>query len=109
MAVKVTKDTYKLVENFPKTELYSLVDQMKRASVSVVSNIAEWSGRSSIPDNIRFLYMAQGSCVELEAQIILAEGLWFVKSEQIEQILSEITILQKMLYNFIQSKKKMVE
>lgn len=41
MAVKVTKDTYKLVENFPKTELYSLVDQMKRASVSVVSNIAE--------------------------------------------------------------------
>lgn len=109
MSVKIAKDVYKMVENFPKTELYSLVDQMKRASVSVVSNIAEWSGRSSIPDNIRFLYMSQGSCVELEAQILLSQELWFVDWEEIEQLLSDITILQKMLYNFIQSKKKMVE
>lgn len=41
MSVKIAKDVYKIVENFPKTELYSLVDQMKRASVSIVSNIAE--------------------------------------------------------------------
>lgn len=106
IAIMITKNVYKLVEKFPATELYSLVDQMKRASVSIVSNIAEWSGRSSKADNIRFLYMTQGSCVELEAQVLLSEQLGFTNHEDIKEILDELSSLQKMLYKFIQSKKE---
>ena len=58
---------------FPRDEQYSLIDQMRRASLSIVSNIAEGSGRGTDPEHKHFLHIAKGSCMELATQVLLAE------------------------------------
>jgi four helix bundle protein len=99
-------EIYKLTQSFPQAEQYSLVDQMKRAAVSVASNIAEWSGRGSIADNLRFLTIARGSLVELEAQVHISIRLWFIERVDSENLLSSLLSLQKMLSSFMSAKKK---
>ncbi len=84
---------YKLTGNFPKEEIYGLTSQMCRASVSIPSNIAEGSRRSSRKDFRNFLLTAYGSGAELETQIEIAKRLKFGKAEdyqKIENLLSEI-------------------
>jgi len=84
---------YKLTHNFPKEETYGLVSQMRRASISIPSNIAEGSRRSSRKDFRNFLLNAYGSGAELETQIKIAEQLKFGRNEdypKIENLLSEI-------------------
>jgi four helix bundle protein len=104
-SLEVVRLTYLLVEIFPKSELFSLTDQMKRASISIWSNIAEWSGRGSIADNLRFLYMSQWSATELEAQIEISKTLGFVSTIQTKELDETLLVLQKMLTKYIQSKK----
>lgn len=105
LSLEIVKLTYQLVESFPKSELFSLTDQMKRSSISIGSNIAEWSGRWSKADNLRFLFIAQGSATELEAQIEMAKTLWFISEWSSKIIEEQLLILQKMLTRYIQSKK----
>ena len=84
---------YKLTEKFPKEEIYGLISQMRRASVSIPSNIAEGSRRSSRKDFRNFLLNAYGSGAELETQIKITRRLQFGKSEdypKIENLLSEV-------------------
>jgi four helix bundle protein len=73
----VASTIYKLTSTFPSEELYGLVSQMRRSSVSIASNIAEGSGRDSIKDFARFLKIARGSLAELQTQLILSESLGF--------------------------------
>lgn len=84
---------YKLTDNFPKEEIYGLTSQMRRASVSIPSNIAEGSRRSSRKDFRNFLLNAYGSGAEIETQIKIAKRLQFNKNadySEIENLLSEI-------------------
>ena len=84
---------YGLTQNFPKEEIYGIVSQMRRASVSIPSNIAEGSRRSSRKDFRNFLLNAYGSGAELETQIKIAKRLQFGKSEhylKTENLLSEV-------------------
>ncbi|HCC59651.1 MAG: four helix bundle protein [Candidatus Staskawiczbacteria bacterium RIFOXYC1_FULL_37_43] len=84
---------YELTQNFPKEEIYGLVSQMRRASVSIPSNIAEGSRRSSRKDFRNFLLNAYGSGAELETQIKIAKRLQFSKKEiypNIEDLLCQI-------------------
>ena len=84
---------YKLTEKFPRDEIYGLVSQMRRASVSIPSNIAEGSRRSSKKDFRNFLLTAYGSGAELETQTKIAKRLQLGKSEdysKIETLLSEV-------------------
>ncbi len=84
---------YELTENFPKEEIYGLSSQMKRAAISIPSNIAEGSRRSSRKDFRNFLLNAYGSGSELETQIEIAKRLKFGKEEihsKIDTTLSEI-------------------
>jgi len=76
---KLVKDVYRLTEKFPKDERYALTDQLRRAAVSVPSNIAEGSARRSAPDFIHFLSMARGSLAEVYTQIVLAKDLSYVE------------------------------
>jgi four helix bundle protein len=94
---------YKLTEKFPKEEIYGLTSQMRRSAVSIPSNIAEGSRRSSRKDFRNFLLNAYGSGAELETQIKISKRLHFCKNEdylKIESLLSEVMrILNKLTNN----------
>jgi four helix bundle protein len=81
-AVDLALVIYRATTDFPKHELYGLTSQMRRAAVSVSSNIAEGKGHSSDGDFIRFLFHARGSLLELQTQILIAGGLRYLSEEQ---------------------------
>ena len=95
----LVEDIYALTKNFPSDEKYGLSSQIKRAVVSVPSNIAEGAGRKGDKEFIQFLYIAMGSLSELETQLILANRLQFTNS--IESYLNQIEKIKKMLFGLI--------
>jgi four helix bundle protein len=102
-AVELAVLIYRLTEGFPKREIYGLASQIRRAGVSVPSNIAEGYGRGSRKEYLRFLSIAQGSLKELETQTILAQRLGYATVSQAERILSDSEIVGKMLGGLIRS------
>jgi four helix bundle protein len=111
-AIELTICTYKLTRTFPKDEQYGLSSQMRRASVSVASNIAEGRGRLNVAVFRQFLGLAQGSIYELQTQLIVAKSLSLGRTEALAQAESLSNEVSKMLTSFIQkltagiSKKK---
>lgn len=97
---KLVKAIYDLSANFPKEEMYGLTSQLRRASISIPSNIAEGTGRASDKEFLRFLDYAVGSLFELETQIILANDLHFIKAEDFEIIQKDIKSLIRMIVKF---------
>ena len=95
----LAEDIYALTKNFPSDEKFGLSSQIKRAVVSIPSNIAEGAGRKGDKEFIQFLYIAMGSLSELETQLILSNRLQFVNS--IEIYLSQIEKIKKMLFGLI--------
>ena len=77
---KLVKDVYELTERFPQKEIYSLTSQLRRAAVSIPSNIAEGHSRSSTKDYIQFVSIAIGSLAELDTQLLLAEDLGYIQA-----------------------------
>lgn len=96
---------YKITRSFPKEELYSLSDQMKRSSVSIPSNIAEGFGRHSDNDFIRFLNISRGSLFELQTQMEISYRLDFMKSEDYE-LTTQLSIEIDKMLNALISKIK---
>lgn len=94
----LVKTVYELTRQFPKEELYGLTIQIRRAAVSIPSNIAEGHSRSSTRDFIQFISMAIGSLAELDTQMLLAGDLEYIAPVQLEPILNDIAALQKMLH-----------
>lgn len=93
---------YELVEDFPKEEIYALTSQLKRASISISSNIAEGYGRNSTQSYIHFLCISRGSLFELETQMIIANRLKFIKNETLfSELMNQITEQSKMINSFI--------
>ena len=88
---------YKITKTFPKDELFGLVSQMRRCSVSVSSNIAEGSGRHTQKDKARFTEIAYGSALELLNQTIICKELEFVSDENYQTIRNEIEQITLML------------
>ena len=97
---------YKIVKSFPKEEIYALSDQLKRAVVSIPSNIAEGASRNSNKEFVQFLYIALGSASEVETQLIIAKRLNYIHS--IENELIELTSIRKMLNSLISSIKRKI-
>ncbi len=91
---------YELTQKFPKTEQYGLTSQMRRAAVSVASNIAEGSQRSTRNDFAHFLLIAKGSLAELETQSLLSLRLTYLTQAECNKILSIAEELSRMLYTF---------
>ncbi len=94
-------EIYKLVKKLPKEELYGLSDQMRRAVISIPSNIAEGRNRSSAKDFQRFLYVAKGSLAELETQIFICVKLDYMEKTDTELALNLCTEIAKMLNSMI--------
>ncbi|MCC6969131.1 MAG: four helix bundle protein [Phycisphaerales bacterium] len=85
-ARELVRLVYQLTGNFPGSERFGLVSQMRRAAVGVLSNIAEGYGRGSRPDYLRFLRIARGSLFELESQAIVSVDLGFLAEEQAHKL-----------------------
>jgi four helix bundle protein len=102
-AIELAILIYQLSDGFPRTEIYGLTSQIRRASVSIPSNIAEGYGRGSRKEYLQFLFVAQGSLKELETQTILSERLNYATAAQADRILSESEVVGKMLGSLIRS------
>jgi len=96
-------DIYRATKEFPDEERYGLTSQIRRAAVSVVSNIAEGYGRKTIPDYTRALYMAYGSNCELETQILLSADLGYIKEKDFDKLQNDIGAVERMLKALIKS------
>lgn len=94
---------YKITKTFPKEELYGLTSQIRRAAVSVPSNIAEGYGRKTTPEYIRSLYIAYGSSCELETQILLSGDLGFMKAEALNELQADLGEVERMLKALIKA------
>ncbi len=107
IGIEVVKDIYIVTKKFPREELYGLTSQMRRSAVSIPSNIAEGFRRYHNKEYKQFLYIALGSCAELETQIIIANELDYINETNKTELIEKIKYICRMtvkLINKLQSK-----
>lgn len=102
-AIESSVEVYSMTSSFPKTEIYGLVQQLRRASISVSSNIAEGAGRNNKGEFRHFLGIAVASMCEVESQIIVSSRLGFINLDEIKNELDRIDKIQKMIYKLIRT------
>ena len=100
---KVVLSIYKITKNFPNEEIYGLTSQMRRAAVSVTSNIVEGFTRRSKKEKQQFYSIARGSLVELESQLFIARDISYITMKDFEEIHAQIHVAQRLLSAFVQS------
>jgi len=100
-SVELVKDIYIITKDFPKSETYALVDQIRRAALSIPSNIAEGHARQHKREFRQFLFIALGSLAELETQLIIAGKLGYLEKEKLNQSLKEMDAIGKMTRGLI--------
>lgn len=94
------KEVYEITATFPEAEKFGLVNQLRRASVSVPSNIAEGASRNSNKDFSRFLEIAIGFCYEIETQLLISNDLGFLPSEVMNDLMEKLTSIILMTSKF---------
>jgi len=100
-AIKLVTNIYDLTKSFPNHELYGLTNQIRRAAVSIPSNIAEGAARKYDKEFIQFLYVSMGSLSELETQLIISEKLNYISSGSLAQTEKELTIIRSQISGLI--------
>ncbi|MFA5130551.1 MAG: four helix bundle protein [Patescibacteria group bacterium] len=96
-------ETYKVTKTFPREELFCLVSQMRRAAISITSNITEGFGRRSIPDKKHFYVIATGSASELTNQFMIAKDLSYLEKEKYDACSKKLISISKLLGRLISS------
>jgi len=89
LGIELVEKVYEMTAEFPKEEMYGLTNQMRRATVSIPSNISEGAARSSKKEFTQFLYVALGSLAELETQAIISEKLGYLKNHQLMELIEK--------------------
>lgn len=105
-SIEFVSEIYEITKKFPKEEIYGLTNQIRRCAISIPSNIAEGSARQSDKEFIQFLYVAMGSLVELETQLIIAKNLDYIK--EIDIYTEKIELIRKLtvgLIKYLENKK----
>ncbi|HLC87438.1 MAG TPA: four helix bundle protein [Patescibacteria group bacterium] len=97
---------YKVTEDFPKKELFSLIDQMRRCSVSISSNIAEGFSRQTKKEKIQFYYMSLGSLTELQNQLLIARDIEYLSKEKFNEIAAKTVHVSKLVNGLIKSLRR---
>ncbi len=100
-----TLKVYDLTNNFPQKETYGITSQIRRASVSIPTNISEGCGRDSDSEFNRFLTIALGSASEVEYLLILSKDLSFISEENFKQLATEINTIKRKIYTLKQKLK----
>ncbi len=103
--LQIVIQSYQLLKTFPEFERFGLGTQISKAAVSILSNIAEGSSRSSLKDQSRFIEISLGSSFELETQVLIADLLKYGNPELNQQILQNLDSEQKMLIGFLNKLK----
>lgn len=99
--IKLVKNIYEITKTFPNSEIYGLTSQIRRAAVSVPSNIAEGHTRRHTAEFKQFLFIALGSLAEVETQIVIACELGYIEKEHNESTIQNIAILSKQIRSLI--------
>lgn len=107
-AFELVKRVYDLTRNFPKEEIYGLTSQIRRASVSISSNIAEGQGRDSTKEFLHHLSIAYGSLMEVETQILIAESLEYLKPEETKLVLEKTAETGRLINGLMRSLKNKI-
>jgi four helix bundle protein len=106
LGIELVEEVYKMTVEFPKEEIYGLTSQMRRAAVSIPSNISEGAARSGKKEFIRFLYVALGSLAELETQTIIAEKLGYLKNHRLMELIEKQRRKQLNFIKYLKGIKK---
>jgi four helix bundle protein len=96
-AIELSKEVYLITRELPDDEKFGLLSQMRRASVSIPSNIAEGTSRNSEIEYKRFLEFAIGSAFELETQLVIAHTIGYLNQEEVDKLQNEIVALEKQI------------
>ena len=105
-SIDVSVKVYKISSQFPDSERFNLISQVRRSAVSIPSNIAEGAGRNTNGEFVQFLGISNGSSYELETQMIIAQKLNYLSESELEVFSKEIQEVQKMIYSFQNHLKK---
>jgi four helix bundle protein len=97
---------YKITDNFPSKEQFGLVSQLRRAAVSVTSNIAEGFNRNSLKEKINFYSFSRGSLAEIQNQILISRDIGFTKEDEFLKVADKTVIVLKLLNALISSIRK---
>ncbi len=107
-SMRLVTDIYKMTDNFPKAEVFGLTSQLKRAVVSVSSNIAEGQGRDSIKEFIRHLSIAYGSLMEAETQVQIAANLSYINQMEADKSFQQTAEIGRMMNGLTRSLRKSI-
>ncbi|MEN6449337.1 MAG: four helix bundle protein [Thermoguttaceae bacterium] len=107
-AMDLVEATYRATSRFPKEEIYGLTAQVRRAAVSIPSNIAEGQGRNTTRDFLHFISIAQGSAKEVETQVLIAERLGYVTNEVSGKLVMQTAEVGRLLSGLTNALKKKV-
>lgn len=109
IAKDIAVDIYRITNSSNIKNDFSLRDQMRRAAVSIASNIAEGNDRESNKEFVRFLYIAKGSCAELITQLIIAKEIRYIDSIESDEIEEKIQKVSQMIGSLIKSLYKLID
>jgi len=102
---RLTIMIYKITKVFPEDERFGLISQLRRAAVSVSSNIAEGFSRQSKKEKIQFYFMANSSLVEVQNQLLISKGLGYINQDNLGFIINQTTLVQKLINGLIKNQK----
>src|SRR3989338_8287236 len=104
-SIELVKKVYILTSNFPQSELYGITSQMRRAAISIPSNIAEGYSRKNLKEYLQFLRISYGSSTELETQLIIAKDLYKnIHYKPTEELLEEVLKMLNVMINKLENK-----
>ena len=104
---KLANATYEMTKKFPKEELFAITNQLRRAAVSIPSNIAEGCGRRTTKDTLHFLHIARGSLYEIETQFYISLDQNYINNDDFKTIQVQIVLCKKLISGFITYFKKL--
>lgn len=102
-------ETYKITAKFPQSEVFALTSQIRRASVSITSNIAEGFARQSYKEKLQFYYISRGSIVEVENQLLICKDIGYIKEKEFNTLNNKINLIHQLINGLIISTKKYIK